>query len=310
MTTIRQLIQTSPVRANELFAKLVDTSDTAVKTRDRLFSQLKSELDLKAVLEEQHLFPVLKKHKKTKGLVTVALKGNRETRKLVAELERTPKDSEEFGYKVAQLRTNFRQQVRNDKKEFLPAVVKALSDEEASTVVANIEDEKAQIEASQLAEVNERRAGVKHEREQVKVANAARAKAKFKRAQRGTNASQAKASIVARKTENEQRKAPRAAPKSDANGVIKMKSAVQVAAGSAATQELVRETNTAPDGLSIMSLLKEQSRHAMEASLAVGRARTLAEFTKVQSDFIGSSIRRLGQFNERYFIMVSGGMRQ
>ena len=37
MTTIRQLIQTSPAKANELFAKLVDSSVTAVKSRERLF---------------------------------------------------------------------------------------------------------------------------------------------------------------------------------------------------------------------------------------------------------------------------------
>ena len=171
MTTIRQLIQSSPKRANELFAKLVDTSETAVKTRDRLFSELKDELELQAELEEQHLFPVLKKHKETKGLVAEALNDNRQTRKLLAELERTPKDSEAFGAKVAELKKAFQQHVRDEKKEFLPAVVKALSDEEASTVVEKIEDEKAQVEAAQRAEADERRArpsasASKREREQ------------------------------------------------------------------------------------------------------------------------------------------------
>jgi hypothetical protein len=65
--SLRQLIQTSPAKANELFAKLVDTSDSAVKTRERLFSELKEELELLASLEEKHLFPVLRKHKETKG---------------------------------------------------------------------------------------------------------------------------------------------------------------------------------------------------------------------------------------------------
>ena len=44
MTTIRQLIQNGPAKANELFAKLGDTSDTAVKPRERLFAELKEEL--------------------------------------------------------------------------------------------------------------------------------------------------------------------------------------------------------------------------------------------------------------------------
>ena len=107
MTTIKQLIQTSPARANELFARLVDTSDNAVKTRERLLVDLKSELELQANLEEEHLFPVLRKHKETKGLVTDALNDNKLTRKLLGELERIPKGSEEFAPKVAELRKVF-----------------------------------------------------------------------------------------------------------------------------------------------------------------------------------------------------------
>jgi len=33
--TITQLIQTSPTNANELFSKLADTSDGAIKTREK-----------------------------------------------------------------------------------------------------------------------------------------------------------------------------------------------------------------------------------------------------------------------------------
>src|SRR4029450_11698676 len=81
MPTIRQLIQTSPAKANELFAKLVETSGNAVKTRERLFSELKEELELQMKLEEQHLFPALRKRKETKDLVPDALNDNKETRK-------------------------------------------------------------------------------------------------------------------------------------------------------------------------------------------------------------------------------------
>ena len=122
MPTIRQLIQTSPAKANELFAKLAETSPNAVKTRERLFADLKEELELQMRLEEQHLFPVLRKRKETKDLVPDALTDNKETRKALAELERTPKDSEEFARKVAELRKAFQQHVRDERKEFLPAV--------------------------------------------------------------------------------------------------------------------------------------------------------------------------------------------
>jgi hemerythrin-like domain-containing protein len=152
MATIRQLIQTSPAKANELFAKLAETSDTAVKRREKLFSDLKEELELLARLEEEHMFPVLRKHKQTKNLVHDALNDNKLTRKLLAELERTPKESEDFAAKVVELRKTFQQHVRDEKKELLPAVLKALSDEEAQAIVDGIEEDKAGIEEAKRAE--------------------------------------------------------------------------------------------------------------------------------------------------------------
>jgi phasin family protein len=172
MTSIRQLIQTSPAKANELFAKLVDTSETAVKTREKLFGELKEELELLASLEEEHLFPVLRKHKDLKELVREALNDNKATRRLLTELDHTPKDSEEFATRVTELRRVFQQHVRDEKKELLPAVLKALSDEEAQAVVEGFEAGKAEVEEARRAEAEERRAEARREREKAEAAQA------------------------------------------------------------------------------------------------------------------------------------------
>lgn len=187
MTTIRQFIQSGPNRANELFAKLVDTSESAVKTREKLFTDLKEELELLASMEEQHLFPVLKKHKELKDLVRDALQDNKATMKLLTELDHTPKDSEEFGTRVAELHKVFQQHVRDEKKELLPAVLKALTDEEAETVIENIEAGKAEIEEAKRAEAEERRDQARREREkaeaeQARIDAAKRAEAQERRA--------------------------------------------------------------------------------------------------------------------------------
>jgi len=166
MTPIRQLIQTTPTKANELFARLGDTSESAIKTRARLLADLKEELELLTELEEKHLFPVLRKHKQTKDLVADAIGDNKQMRKLLAELDKTPPESEEFGGKVAELRRVFQQHVRDEKKELLPAVLKALSDEEAQAIVESIEDRKAEIEEERRTEAGERRAAARQEREE------------------------------------------------------------------------------------------------------------------------------------------------
>ncbi len=94
--TFRTLMQAGPARANELFARLSETSDGAVKTREKLFSELKAELELHTRLEEQHLFPLLKRNPETKGLVADATKDNKELRAKLAELDALPKNDEAF----------------------------------------------------------------------------------------------------------------------------------------------------------------------------------------------------------------------
>jgi hypothetical protein len=157
MNNIQQMMRDRPMVALDLLTKLLDTSDGALKTRDRLLSELSQELQDMSVLEEKHLFPVLRKHKDMKDLVRNAVDDNKETKSLLADLERTPRDSEEFGKKVVILRKTFQQHVRDEKKELLPAIVKALSDEEAASVIETMDGSKAEIEGSRNAEAEQRR---------------------------------------------------------------------------------------------------------------------------------------------------------
>ena len=162
----RTMMQAGPARANELFAKLADTSDGAVKTRERLFAELKSELELHASLEEQHLFPLLRKHAETRDLVAEAIRDNKELRAKLAELDGLPKNDESFGEKVAELKKAFRQHARDEKRELLPAVQRALSEEEVQDVAGRIENGLAEAEQAKQDEAEERRARARQEREQ------------------------------------------------------------------------------------------------------------------------------------------------
>jgi hypothetical protein len=159
--TTRTFSQTPPDKANELFEKLLATSDNAAKTRERLLSDLKEELDLLANLQEQHLFPVLNKHG-MQDLVQEAIQDNQETSALLAELDSTPKNNAEFLNKVTELRKVFQQHIRDDKKELLPAVLKVLSDEEAEAVAEQVQDEMASVEEAKRAEA-------KRAREQIEI---------------------------------------------------------------------------------------------------------------------------------------------
>jgi Hemerythrin HHE cation binding domain/Phasin protein len=182
--TIRQVIHNGPAQANELFAKLAETGDGAVKTRERLFSELKAELELLAGLEERHLFPVLRKHPGTKALAADALADNKQVRALLAELERMPKEGPDFPGKLAELRQAFQRHVRDEKRELLPAVAKALSEEEAQAVAGRIEAGKAEAEEAKREEAEKQRAEARREREAAEAAQAQREEAERQEAER------------------------------------------------------------------------------------------------------------------------------
>ena len=107
----------------------------------------------------------MRKQKQTKELVAEAIGDNKQMRRLIGELDKISPDNAEFGSKVAELRTVFQLHVRDEKKELLPAVLKAISDEEAQDFVERIEDRKAEIEEERRSEADERRAAARHERE-------------------------------------------------------------------------------------------------------------------------------------------------
>jgi hypothetical protein len=154
--TTRKLNQAPPDRARDLFEKLLATSDSAVKTRERLFTDLQEELTLLAALQEQHLLPILRRHGMD-DLVRQALSDNEETTALLTDLEHMPKNNGEFLTKVAELRKVFQQHIRDDRKELLPAVLKVLSDDEAEAVVEKVEDDMAAIDETKRSEARRAR---------------------------------------------------------------------------------------------------------------------------------------------------------
>jgi hypothetical protein len=126
--SLQTLMQAGPTKANEIFAKLAETSSGAVKTRERLFSDLKSELELHTSLEEQHLFPVLERHEETKPLVDSALKDNMHLRALLDQLSVIPANDDAFGALLLEVQLAFKLHAMDEKSEILPAVKHALSE--------------------------------------------------------------------------------------------------------------------------------------------------------------------------------------
>lgn len=163
--TLRTLMLAGPAKADELFTRLAATSSNALKTRERLFAELKVALEQHVDLEERHLFPILRKQAETKELVTAAIRDNKDLRAQLGELDALPKNDETFLTKLTELRKAFRQHARDEKRELLPAVQTALSEEQVQDVVVKMETTLAEADQARLDQAEEKRMAARRERE-------------------------------------------------------------------------------------------------------------------------------------------------
>jgi len=152
--TFDEFIQDGLGKADKLFDKLAQSGPNAVKTRERLFSDLKAELSHLSHFERHHLIPVLGDQKKTRPLVKALEKDDAKVAELLAELDTAPRAGDDFLHKLKELHGAFQAHVRNERKSLLPAVLDALhraqkAEQEAADQAAAA-TEAAELEAAEL----------------------------------------------------------------------------------------------------------------------------------------------------------------
>jgi hypothetical protein len=340
--TLRQVIHSGPAKANELFARLADTSDGAVKTRERLFAELKAELELLAGLEEQHLFPVLRKRPETKALAADALADNKQVRALLAELEPMPKEGQDFPAKLAELRKAFQQHVRDEKRELLPAVAQALSEEEAQAVAEKIAAGKADAEEAQREEAEQQRVEARRKREEaeaerVKQEEAERQRAEARRKREEAEQAKRQEAEAARQHARQAAEAAMRPAEAAAQGGLR---AVETGGAAAETgadmaargsrqaadaagqtmQQIVTSASGATRRYHAaasqvfkaegdlagfwLELMREQVAHGADTFSKLAATRDLGEAFELQSTLVRRSFERLGRLNGRYLETV------
>src|SRR5919206_1139885 len=136
-----QFFQRDHNRVSGLFDKLADTSEGAVKTRERLFGQLKAELDAHTAAVEEVLYPVLKRHPQTKDLVPEKKELN-EVDKTLQELDGLPKEDESFLKRLGELKRVVERHLREEEKKIVPALKRALNDDEVEAIARRLAAEK------------------------------------------------------------------------------------------------------------------------------------------------------------------------
>jgi hemerythrin-like domain-containing protein len=134
-----------------ILEKIDATTERGVKTREELFTQLKTELDIHAEIEETIFYPVLEKHEETRDITLEGIEEHRIVKELLAELDAMAKDDEVWTAKMTVLKENVEHHVEEEEGEMFPKARKALTEEEIETLGTRMEAAKKKQKAAAIS---------------------------------------------------------------------------------------------------------------------------------------------------------------
>lgn len=141
-----QLLKQDHLKAKRLFERLDQEAETA-KARERLFAELKQELELHTAVEEKYFYPALRDHDETAELVEEALEEHEEVKTLLAELDEGDKEEEGWADQLIELQEDVEEHVEAEESELFPKAQKLLDKAKADEIAQAIEREKAAAKA-------------------------------------------------------------------------------------------------------------------------------------------------------------------
>jgi len=122
-----------------ILEKIDSTTERGIKTREDLFAQLKTELDVHAHIEETILYPALEEIEATHDITLEAFEEHRLVKQLLGELEKMDKGDETWTARFTVLKENVEHHVEEEEGEMFPKARKALSDEQAEELGTRLE---------------------------------------------------------------------------------------------------------------------------------------------------------------------------
>jgi hemerythrin superfamily protein len=126
-----QLLKADHTKVKKLFRQFGQTTERAVKTRQRLVDRIATELDVHAKIEEEIFYPAVGRVESLRDLVAESKEEHEKVKALVAELQGMSPDDENFEDKVKELRDAVLHHASEEEEQkMFPGVHQAFSPDE------------------------------------------------------------------------------------------------------------------------------------------------------------------------------------
>ena len=146
-----ELLKADHDKVGKLLDQIDETTERGTKTREDLFTKVKTELDIHAQIEETIFYPALEEADETRDITLEAYEEHRLVKQLLSELESMSKDSEEWTAKFSVLKENVEHHVEEEEGELFPKAKKVLSKSDQETLGTRLEEAKAEKAAAKRA---------------------------------------------------------------------------------------------------------------------------------------------------------------
>ena len=132
----------------KIMEKLDKTTERGVKTREELFTKLKSEMTLHEAIEEEIFYPALKEHPKAKELVLEGYEEHHVVDLIMGEISQTPFDDETWGAKFSVMMENIEHHIEEEEGEMFKQARDVFSKSELEDLGSRMEERKSTASVS------------------------------------------------------------------------------------------------------------------------------------------------------------------
>jgi hemerythrin-like domain-containing protein len=142
-----QLLENDHNEVKNILEKLQETSDGAVKTREKLFLQLKKEILPHMKAEEKAFYPSLKEEKESRLQSLEAIEEHHVAELVLNELEQLPKNEENWSAKLKVFKELVEHHIEEEEEEIFSLAEEVLDEERVDQIMDSFQKEKEKIKS-------------------------------------------------------------------------------------------------------------------------------------------------------------------
>jgi hypothetical protein len=141
------LLEEDHRKMKKLLAEADSTTERGVKTRTELLATIKQELTVHEAIEEEIFYPALKEHPKAKEIVLEGYEEHHVVDMVMAEIEATPVDDEQWGAKLSVMKENIEHHIEEEEGEMFKQARQVFERSELERLGERMQARKEQLQA-------------------------------------------------------------------------------------------------------------------------------------------------------------------